>query len=161
MDRVSHGLLTGSELHEPKGISVAPKGTRYLSDGSGSGTWAISGNDIINCHYYGTTYANSDMIYRTAYRQNLVRVYLRGVTLVASGVDYVEVATDDPATFIQRYYVDDPGLTVDAEKITIDLSVQALDTIFEQDSKIWFNTSISGALAKYPHTAIMHFNEAG
>jgi hypothetical protein len=34
-----HALLTGSELHEPKGIETASLGEVYVADGSGSGSW--------------------------------------------------------------------------------------------------------------------------
>lgn len=39
MADVSHALLTGSELHEPKGIETASLGEVYVADGSGSGSW--------------------------------------------------------------------------------------------------------------------------
>lgn len=35
-----HKDLTGADLHEPKGAAGAAIGTVYVSDGSGSGTWA-------------------------------------------------------------------------------------------------------------------------
>lgn len=34
-----HNTLTGSALHEPKGVATAASGTVYQADGSGSGTW--------------------------------------------------------------------------------------------------------------------------
>lgn len=39
MANVPHSTLTGSELHEPKGIETAALGTVYVANGSGSGTW--------------------------------------------------------------------------------------------------------------------------
>jgi len=36
---VSHASLTGSNLHEPKGISTATSGQVYVADGVGSGSW--------------------------------------------------------------------------------------------------------------------------
>ena len=36
---VEHKNLTGSELHEPKGVETAGSGTAYIANGSGSGTW--------------------------------------------------------------------------------------------------------------------------
>lgn len=35
----SHSSLTGSELHEPKGVASANSGEAYLADGAGSGSW--------------------------------------------------------------------------------------------------------------------------
>lgn len=34
-----HKNLTGSDLHEPKGVAAADAGTAYIADGAGSGTW--------------------------------------------------------------------------------------------------------------------------
>lgn len=34
-----HSALTGSELHEPKGVASATVGTIYKANGSGSGSW--------------------------------------------------------------------------------------------------------------------------
>lgn len=37
---VTHASLTGSDLHEPKGIDSANSGEVYIADGSGSGDWS-------------------------------------------------------------------------------------------------------------------------
>jgi len=39
MPTVQHSLLSGTELHEPKGADTATLGQHYLSDGAGSGAW--------------------------------------------------------------------------------------------------------------------------
>lgn len=39
MPTIQHNLLTGSELHEPKGISSATAEQVYVSDGAGGGVW--------------------------------------------------------------------------------------------------------------------------
>lgn len=36
---VAHSTLTGSDLHEPKGVASATSGQVYIANGSGSGTW--------------------------------------------------------------------------------------------------------------------------
>lgn len=36
---VKHNLLTGSDLHEPKGVAAAASGEVYVADGAGSGAW--------------------------------------------------------------------------------------------------------------------------
>lgn len=36
-----HNTLTDPELHEPKGISVAPSGAVYIADGVGGGVWTV------------------------------------------------------------------------------------------------------------------------
>jgi len=42
----AHSLLTGSDLHEPKGVSTAIAGQVYISDGAGSGSWTDTGATI-------------------------------------------------------------------------------------------------------------------
>lgn len=37
---IQHNLITGSDLHEPKGVASATSGLVYVANGSGSGTWA-------------------------------------------------------------------------------------------------------------------------
>ena len=39
MANVSHASLTGSNLHEPKGVETATVGQAYLANGLGSGAW--------------------------------------------------------------------------------------------------------------------------
>lgn len=39
MANVEHSVLTGTDLHEPKGISAAVANRVYLSNGAGSGSW--------------------------------------------------------------------------------------------------------------------------
>jgi microcystin-dependent protein len=43
MANVSHASLTGSNLHEPKGVATALVGTVYVANGSGSGSWTDVG----------------------------------------------------------------------------------------------------------------------
>ena len=42
MANVEHSALTGSALHEPKGVAAAGAGAVYLATGGGSGTWVSS-----------------------------------------------------------------------------------------------------------------------
>lgn len=42
MANVAHSALTGSNLHEPKGIATAAAGTVYIADGAASGAWSSS-----------------------------------------------------------------------------------------------------------------------
>jgi hypothetical protein len=39
MANVSHATLTGSDLHEPKGVATATSGQVYVADGAASGAW--------------------------------------------------------------------------------------------------------------------------
>lgn len=44
---VEHSTLTGSSLHEPKGVAAAAANRVYVSDGAGSGSWATVGNSVL------------------------------------------------------------------------------------------------------------------
>ena len=46
MANVQHSALTGSDLHEPKGVASATAGKVYISNGSGSGAWTSAGEII-------------------------------------------------------------------------------------------------------------------
>lgn len=46
MTNKAHSTLTGSDLHEPKGVAAATSGQVYISNGSGSGTWTDTGATI-------------------------------------------------------------------------------------------------------------------
>jgi hypothetical protein len=39
MPEIPHSSLTGTSLHEPKGVATATVGRVYVSDGAGSGVW--------------------------------------------------------------------------------------------------------------------------
>jgi hypothetical protein len=39
MANVEHSVLTGSDLHEPKGVAAAAANRVYISNGAGSGSW--------------------------------------------------------------------------------------------------------------------------
>lgn len=47
MADVEHSLLTGSDLHEPKGIAAASANRVYVADGAGSGSWTTVGNSVL------------------------------------------------------------------------------------------------------------------
>lgn len=46
MSNISHNTLTGSDLHEPKGVATASVGESYVADGSGSGEWKTTGGVV-------------------------------------------------------------------------------------------------------------------
>lgn len=52
MPTVEHSTLTTSDLHEPKGIANKAAGLVYISDGSGSGSWATPGAGIFSSAYF-------------------------------------------------------------------------------------------------------------
>lgn len=58
MANVQHSALTGSDLHEPKGVASAAASKVYISNGAGSGSWRYFPHS--HCYYsnigVGTTY---------------------------------------------------------------------------------------------------------
>ena len=44
---VEHSTLTGSDLHEPKGVASASTGQVYIANGSGSGAWTAHHNRCV------------------------------------------------------------------------------------------------------------------
>lgn len=47
MANVEHSTLTGSALHEPKGVAAAAANRVYVSDGAASGSWTTVSNDVL------------------------------------------------------------------------------------------------------------------
>lgn len=48
MPTIQHSVLSGSEIHEPKGVDTASANQVYVADGAGSGNWAdTSANSIV------------------------------------------------------------------------------------------------------------------
>lgn len=43
MANIVHSVLTGTEIHEPKGVAGASLGEVYVADGNGSGNWTNVG----------------------------------------------------------------------------------------------------------------------
>lgn len=47
MANVAHKNLTGTDLHEPKGVAAASANTVYVANGSGSGSWGEVTNSVL------------------------------------------------------------------------------------------------------------------
>jgi hypothetical protein len=67
MANVAHSSLTGSNLHEPKGVAAATSGKVYVTDGAGSGVFTtladtdIFGHKLLHIRYeVGSTDANAN-----------------------------------------------------------------------------------------------------
>lgn len=58
---IQHKLITGADLHEPKGAAAAASGTVYIANGSGSGAWdnvtaaQLDFSALTNGHYVTVT----------------------------------------------------------------------------------------------------------
>lgn len=48
MANVEHSALTGSDLHEPKGVAAAAANKVYVSDGAASGSWTTVTNSTLS-----------------------------------------------------------------------------------------------------------------
>lgn len=46
MTNAAHSTLSGSALHEPKGVGTATSGQIYIADGLGSGAWSSTSNAL-------------------------------------------------------------------------------------------------------------------
>jgi hypothetical protein len=110
---LEHASLTGSQVHEPKGVQTAPSGTVYVSDGAGSGDWsdplvslysknlfqiterfddlAAPGSLYFNVPYKSKLKRLNVILYGTLDTNTLLSIYIGGVlfadslTLVAAG----------------------------------------------------------------------------
>lgn len=60
MANVVHSTLTGTDLHEPKGIASANSGELYFANGAGSGAWAAPAEVVfMNKHIAGLVPQNA------------------------------------------------------------------------------------------------------
>lgn len=60
---IQHNLITGSDLHEPKGVASASNKTVYVANGSGSGVWTAPNavaNVYINFNAASPTYTQAN-----------------------------------------------------------------------------------------------------
>lgn len=88
-----HRLLTGVDLHEPKGVETATAGQVYVADGSGSGAWSSRLAGIFNLNTFGLsgTLANvsaspSSVFLVVPTKSSLVKVYTALGGTIASNV---------------------------------------------------------------------------
>ena len=75
-----HRDLTGAELHEPKGIEIAPQHTVYESDGAGSGNWV-----------YGVGAVHAEMVIESNATPEVVPTAVDGTLNTDS--DYTKIIT--------------------------------------------------------------------
>ena len=71
MANVEHSSLTGSALHEPKGVAAANSGEAYVANGSGSGTW-----QPIHRHLSAATSFNSSSPYAYSLDTDIAEKFL-------------------------------------------------------------------------------------
>jgi len=71
MANVEHSSLTGSALHEPKGVAAANSGEVYVANGSNSGTW-----QPIHRHLGAATAFNSSSPYAYSLDTDIAEKFL-------------------------------------------------------------------------------------
>lgn len=132
MANVAHSTLTGSELHEPKGVDAAVAGTVYVANGSGSGSWSNVGTSSFTgmiadfawpVVQEGWLECDGSVVSTTTY-SNLYSV----MSIATSGTrtNGSPVITSVPSTthFRVGYYVFGAGIASGTTILTIDSATQ-------------------------------------
>jgi hypothetical protein len=137
---VQHKNLTGSDLHEPKGISSAGTGTAYFADGAGSGNWVDPGGSVYGETIVTNNSTTQNMTIATDTTLNTDSDYVKvdsgvwtaglndGVTFNTSN-DYLEIATS--GVYVLSFwasFVNDTNLSVTAFKYSTDNTNATLST---------------------------------
>lgn len=97
MANVKHSGLTGTDLHEPKGVAAAGLGQAYVSDNAGSGSWKQIATD--------EDATETTMEPKGITAASEFQVYQRGATAAGSWVD--------PHTIAERTYISLSPTTAD------------------------------------------------
>jgi hypothetical protein len=103
-----HSTLTGAELHEPKGISLASSNEVYVANGTGSGSWGFQQNEC----YGAMRFVEVSKEFNIAAADTYYPV--NGATLVTPGTLWVTGQVGDCVTFAndgnnERLVVDTAG----------------------------------------------------
>lgn len=108
MADIAHATLTGSDLHEPKGIDTAADGEVYIADGAASGNWTDSATvnpfgtgllQVRNQQTSGTVGASfSSLSWQTRVLNTVVTNNISGSSLAANQLtlpigEYMAMAT--------------------------------------------------------------------
>lgn len=96
----AHSILTGADLHEPKGADTASVGTVYVSNGAGSGTWVKVGASNIDA-----------------------------TTLLNLNKDVVSIDLVDIGTAGSRFFPMVRNLTINQIVVTIDVTTATSATV--------------------------------
>ena len=72
---VEHSTLTGSDLHEPKGVASASTGQVYIANGSGSGAWTAHHNTCVLTVQLANISAASSCYVATPIAGTITKIY--------------------------------------------------------------------------------------
>ena len=98
MANVQHSTMTGSDLHEPKGVGSASANTLYVANGSGSGSWgkltvsSVDTSNIKNLNTMAITLDFDDLA--TAHSRFVVAPLAGTITKIYSVLDKAVATTD-------------------------------------------------------------------
>lgn len=110
---IQHNLITGSDLHEPKGVAAAGANQVYVANGSGSGTWGTLQGSSLNIPKGKFYFYNLGSPYTLSYGAATQKV---APTTVASSVN--NLVTE--ATSARLTYTGTPTLVL---KVDFDVAV--------------------------------------
>ena len=111
---IQHNLITGSNLHEPKGVAAASANKVYVANGSGSGAWSILSTTSLALPKGKFYFYNIGSPYTLAHSGSTAKV---APTTIASG--YAGLVTE--ATSARLTYT---GSTTATVKLDFDVSVK-------------------------------------
>lgn len=110
---IQHKLITGTDLHEPKGVAAASNKTVYIANGSGSGAWSTLATDSLALPKGKFYFYNTGSPYTLAHSGSTAKV---APTTVASG--YGSLVTE--ATTARLTYT---GAATTVVKLDFDVSI--------------------------------------
>jgi microcystin-dependent protein len=130
---VAHSTLTGSDLHEPKGVASATSGQVYIADGVGSGAWSSASSALTITGQIadfwtlsppsGWLECDGSAVSRTTYS-----ALFTAVTIQQSGTrtNGSAVITGLTSTTHMRagYYIGGTGITNGTKILTVDSATQ-------------------------------------
>lgn len=115
---VAHNALTGTDLHEPKGVASASSGQVYVANGSGSGSWAelpAANVGIVDSHGHFTA-TNVEGALDELFEQHN---FLTGVLTDISTASFVLVPITVNCTIASIKFVQGSATTTSDDTITV------------------------------------------
>lgn len=94
---IQHNLITGSDLHEPKGVAAAGANHVYVANGSGSGTWQTVASGSLHMPRGSFYFQNTASVYTLAYSATPSKI--EPTTIVSGISNLVTEATTARLTY--------------------------------------------------------------
>ncbi|MCK4501203.1 hypothetical protein KAU11_11950 [Candidatus Babeliales bacterium] len=156
-----HSTLTGSSLHEPKGVATANDGQIYVANGAGSGAWEDSGG---SSHGQMDVVSNATNIALTGTSLTIIANYIRvtGIwqaptTTTNSGISYSTDVLIVPTTGTYRVEFwgsfKTPNSSITAFKFGINQTATSPSTLSANTMKRTSGASVAYGVAA-AHTII-------